>query len=284
VLPITPIRRDSRSGVLRLRRTLTGPKIAQHPTVSVRAACEHLFVSEIGDQILELRRQGLPSAHIAHQLNVAQSTVHYHLRKRSSPAATRQERHGGPRRPPGRTAQLVAHLLKRGIPRAEIARRLGLAKSTVSYHARQLGEGIDARFAHRVDWSLVQDYYDAGHTVRECAQVFGFSTKSWYDATQRGVVTSRPAFKPLDEIFAANTRRGRGHLKQRLLRAGLKDSNCERCGRSEWRGQPLSLALHHVNGDRLDNRVENLELLCPNCHSQTDTYSGRNGFRPPQSA
>jgi 5-methylcytosine-specific restriction endonuclease McrA len=40
------------------------------------------------------------------------------------------------------------------------------------------------------------------------------------------------------------------------------------------------LALHHVNGDRLDNRLENLELLCPNCHSQTDTYSGRNRPRP----
>jgi 5-methylcytosine-specific restriction endonuclease McrA len=41
------------------------------------------------------------------------------------------------------------------------------------------------------------------------------------------------------------------------------------------------MALHHINGDRLDNRLENLELLCPNCHSQTDTYSGRNGHRRP---
>jgi 5-methylcytosine-specific restriction endonuclease McrA len=39
------------------------------------------------------------------------------------------------------------------------------------------------------------------------------------------------------------------------------------------------VALHHINGDRLDNRLENLQLLCPNCHSQTSTYSGRNGHR-----
>jgi 5-methylcytosine-specific restriction endonuclease McrA len=40
------------------------------------------------------------------------------------------------------------------------------------------------------------------------------------------------------------------------------------------------MALHHINGDRLDNRLENLELLCPNCHSQTETFAGRNGRRP----
>jgi 5-methylcytosine-specific restriction endonuclease McrA len=147
----------------------------------------------------------------------------------------------------------------------------------VTYHARQLGEEINKRFAKRFDWSLVQAYYDAGHSVRECAKVFGFSTWGWSEAVKRGAVTPRPGFKPLDEIFAPNTRRGRGHLKQRLISAGLKDGSCERCGISEWLGQSLSVTLHHINGDRLDNRVENLELLCPNCHSQTENYSGRNG-------
>jgi hypothetical protein len=74
-------------------------------------------------------------------------------------------------------------------------------------------------------------------------------------------------------------RAGRDHLKARLIKAGLKENRCEQCGISSWRGKPLSVQLHHKNGDGTDNRIENLEFLCPNCHSQTDTYGGRNGHR-----
>ena len=67
----------------------------------------------------------------------------------------------------------------------------------------------------------------------------------------------------------------RTHLKRRLLNEGLKRNRCEVCGITEWLGRPLSMALHHVNGDGRDNRLENLQLLCPNCHSQTENFAGK---------
>jgi transposase len=174
----------------------------------------------------------------------------------------------------------VLALLDSGLSRAEVAQLLKITKSTVSYHARSLGKAMDGRCARRYDRSAIQGYYDLGHSVRDCQRRFGFSIASWNDAVKRGAVVARPTAMPLEQLLQRGVPRNRNNVKQRLLAAGVKEETCESCGISEWRGRPLSLALHHINGDRLDNQLENLELLCPNCHSQTESFAGRNGGRP----
>lgn len=82
----------------------------------------------------------------------------------------------------------------------------------------------------------------------------------------------------LDDILVQNsTRVDRKHLKKRLVSEGILAYQCAVClNDGIWEGQPLSLQLEHKNGIRTDNRRENLEFLCPNCHSQTSTYAGKN--------
>lgn len=77
---------------------------------------------------------------------------------------------------------------------------------------------------------------------------------------------------PLNQIMVKDSGYNRTKLKARLLKEGIKEYKCEKCGLTEWLGQPISLQLHHINGIHNDNRLENLQLLCPNCHSQTDTF------------
>jgi len=63
------------------------------------------------------------------------------------------------------------------------------------------------------------------------------------------------------------------HVKNKLWDLGLKDKKCEICGLTDkYNGKPLTLELHHIDGNRKNNLLQNLQILCPNCHSQTDTF------------
>lgn len=175
------------------------------------------------------------------------------------------------------TRAAVARMLAEGRTQTEIAMELGVSRPTVSYHVRKLGIARDEKAARRYDWAAIQAAHDEGLTARECCARFGCSRSAWHEAVRAGKLKVRSSVIPIEELLVRGRNTGRHHLKRRLLKAGLKEERCEECGLEEWRGKPLRITLHHVNGDGYDNRLENLQFLCPNCHSQTPNFAGRNG-------
>lgn len=88
---------------------------------------------------------------------------------------------------------------------------------------------------------------------------------------------------PIEEILVENSKFiNSNHLRERLIKSGLKDERCEMCGLSIWMGQKIRLEIHHINANHKDNRLDNLMILCPNCHSLTDNYRGKNKVKSAQ--
>jgi ribosomal protein L40E len=126
-------------------------------------------------------------------------------------------------------------------------------------------------------------------TITEVLRCFGVPVNQGYhnrafhrDIDRLGLDTShfsRPKPKndlPLDEILIEKSKwkGGSKNLRIKLVKYGVIDNVCSECGIGpEWNGKRLTLQLDHINGDSSNNRLENLRILCPNCHTQTITHS-----------
>jgi len=116
-------------------------------------------------------------------------------------------------------------------------------------------------------------------TLRDTARLCGLTKahmtgQAW--SRGRALASEKTKRYTLEDALVENSTYNRVNLKVRLLRLGRLPNLCSVCGQGpSWNGLPLVLQLDHINGTNNDNRIENLRILCPNCHTQTATFCSR---------
>ena len=222
------------------------------------------IVSIKSDRIKSMLLDGCSYRDIALETGASKSTIHYHSQRLGNPL----KKDYGPQ------TDLARQMISSGMKNYEIREATMLSISTICKIRREEGMPSECK---RIDWIQVQALHDSGKSRLECIQELDISAGAWSAAVTKGLIVSTRQGSNLDDILVENSNSDRGHLKRRLIREGILAEECVGCGTGpEWNGKPLTLALDHINGVNNDNRLENLRLLCPNCHSQTDTFAGRN--------
>lgn len=119
------------------------------------------------------------------------------------------------------------------------------------------------------------------NTVRKVIEKLGLLEK--LEALKRNSIRIRMKKLALsnslsaENILSEDSDIDRVTVKRFILRNNLIEYKCQKCGNeANWLGEPLTLQLHHINGNSRDNRLENLCWLCPNCHSQTENFGSKN--------
>lgn len=88
-----------------------------------------------------------------------------------------------------------------------------------------------------------------------------------------------PNKKPIEHYLKEGKPVGSHRLKLRLIKEGLKKHSCEICKNETWNGKKIPIHLHHIDGDKFNNKIKNLQILCPNCHAQTENFGSRNKLK-----
>ncbi len=129
---------------------------------------------------------------------------------------------------------------------------------------------------HKLGLNLCGSQYLA---VKRKIEALGLSP-SHFDKTKYRKNAHNAVKRPLVDVLTIHSNwKSTYHLKERLIKENILKNECGECKLTTWRNKLISLQLDHINGIRSDNRIENLRLLCPNCHSQCPTYAGKNKHR-----
>jgi len=190
----------------------------------------------------------------------------------------------------------VQKLRKAGKSFGEIAKELLITKSNACYCNKiNLDEYDEKKSSHQKYVDMVCELAKKCTNINQILHILGKKGTNEYYKQIRKILEENKIdishfneyepYKPgcikkkisIEEYLVKGSTISIPRLRERLLNEGIKEHKCENpeCGLSEWYGKPIPLQLHHINGDRTDNRLENLQLLCPNCHTLTDNYCGR---------
>jgi 5-methylcytosine-specific restriction endonuclease McrA len=139
----------------------------------------------------------------------------------------------------------------------------------------------------RIDDEIFIDVCENSKSMAEACSKLGLHFNSFkkrakelncYKPNQPGVgIIKKGQGIPLSEILEGKHPQYQTYkLKNRLIKEGIKDNCCEVCGIKDWNNIQLNMELDHIDGDRTNHKIDNLRIICPNCHSQTDTYRSKN--------
>jgi hypothetical protein len=172
--------------------------------------------------------------------------------------------------------EIIISLLKERISKLEIDIYEFWRKSYKDIQKRDIEDAVKNSFSiSKTLERLGLAKYNSGNYQRfkVWTNLYNLDTSHFIKGGKR----SRGIFKlSLDDLLVENSPcQSRASLKKRLIDSGLLENKCYECGLTEWRGKSLTIQLEHINGNSIDNRLKNLTMLCPNCHSQTSTYAGR---------
>jgi hypothetical protein len=187
---------------------------------------------------------------------------------------------------------------KNGLSRKEICEKYNVTKSFVAYRLRRDFQEIlqrrKAKFATDIEFiELVKKYLPQSNSLNHLCNKLGLKGVEGYYTKIKKIIedyhldtshfgqTKHNCFgfcnsMTDEEYFASNAKRDGRNLLKRLLNHSYKEYKCECCGLNEWRGEKIPIEVHHINGNHFDNRIENLQLLCRNCHALTENYGSKN--------